>query len=161
MKIGVISDSHGETSSVKLALGMIDRMGVELTIHCGDVGEDVLPLLKGRKVHFVQGNMDDPVRLREMPRDPHHEFHEQFGALVLAGKRVAFLHGHDVKILHRTINSGDWDVVCHGHTHAFSQSVEGRTLVVNPGALGRTQNPSMAVVDLASLDVAEIPLPLR
>lgn len=158
MKIGVISDSHGETSPVKQALGAIDRMGVELTIHCGDIGEDIVSLLKGRKIHFVLGNMDDPVRLRESLIDPGHVFHEHFGTLEIAGKQIAFLHGHDVKLLHRTINSGDWDMVCHGHTHAFSKSVEGRTLVVNPGALARTQNPSLAIVDLASLDVTEIPL---
>ena len=134
MKIGVISDSHGETSPTLQAIDVLDRLGVELTIHCGDVGSDVVPLLKERIVHFVPGNMDDPSQLRKAITDPNHTFHDGFGSLEMAGKRIAFLHGHDVKLLHQTINSGNWDLVCHGHTHTFSQRREGRTLVVNPGA---------------------------
>ena len=160
MKIGVISDSHGEIPPLKKALGTIDRLGVELMIHCGDVGDEVVSHLKGRTVHFVHGNMDDPVGLRESLVDPGHVYHDHLGALEMEGRQIAFLHGHDVKLLHRTINSGEWDMVCHGHTHAFSKSTEGRTLVVNPGALARAQNPSMAVVDLPSLEVTEIPLEL-
>jgi len=48
--------------------------------------------------------------------------------------------------------------VCHGHTHAFSSSREGSTLVLNPGAVSRTRSPSLAVVELPSLKVTEIPL---
>jgi uncharacterized protein len=48
--------------------------------------------------------------------------------------------------------------VCHGHTHAFSSRFEGRTLVLNPGALARTGRPSLAVVELTSMEVTEIPL---
>ncbi len=158
MKIGVISDSHNEVTPTRQALGNLDRLGVKLTIHCGDVGLEVVPLLKGRKIHFVHGNMDDPDRLREALVEPEHTLHDRLGTLKVNGTRVAFLHGHDVKLLHQTINSGDWDLVCYGHTHAFSSSREGRTLVLNPGALGRTQNPSMAVVELPSLEVTEIPL---
>ena len=158
MKIGVISDSHGEVSPTLQAIDVLDRFGVELTIHCGDVGLDVVPLLKERKVHFVPGNMDDPNQLRKAITDPKHTLHDKFGALELEGKRIAFLHGHDVKLLHQTINSGNWDLVCHGHTHAFSSRREGRTLIVNPGALARTQTPSLAVVELPSLDVSEISL---
>lgn len=158
MKIGVISDSHDEVTPTREALGNLDRLGVKLTIHCGDVGLEVVPLLKGRKIHFVHGNTDDPEQLREALVEPEHTLHDPLGTLELKGKRVAFLHGHDVKLLHQTIHSGDWDLVCYGHSHAFSSSREGRTLVVNPGALGRTQNPSMAVVELPSLEVTEIPL---
>ena len=160
MKIGVISDSHGEIPPVERAVGVIDRLNIEIIIHCGDVGEEVIPFLHGRKCHFVHGNMDDSVRLGELLVGPGHVFHDHFGRLEMDGRRIAFLHGHDVKLLHRTINSGEWDLVCHGHTHAFSKHVEGDTVVLNPGALGRTQNPSMAVVDLESLDVTEVSLQL-
>jgi predicted phosphodiesterase len=71
---------------------------------------------------------------------------------------VALLHGHDVKLLHRTIHSGHWDLVCHGHTHAFSSTRQGQTLVLNPGAVSRTRHPSLAVVELPLLEVTEVPL---
>jgi predicted phosphodiesterase len=68
------------------------------------------------------------------------------------------LHGHDVKLLRHTIHSGHWDLVCHGHTHVFSSRREGSTLVLNPGAVSRTSFPSVAVVELPSMEVTELPL---
>jgi putative phosphoesterase len=158
MKIGVISDTHGDVESLRQALRVLDSFGIDLMLHCGDIGLEVLPALAGRKVHFVHGNMDDPRRLREAISDPAHAFHEPMGTFEAEGRRVAFMHGHDVKLLRHAIHCGEWDLVCHGHTHAFSSTREGHTLVVNPGAISRTQNPSLAMIDLPSLDVTEIPL---
>jgi hypothetical protein len=158
MKIGVISDTHGEVRLTRRALDLLDGYHVDLTIHCGDIGAEVVPLLNGRQVHFVVGNTDDADRLREAICEPQHTLHDQLGTLELEGRRVAFLHGHDAKLLHHTIHSGHWDLVCHGHTHVFSSRREGSTLVLNPGALSRTDSPSVAVVELPSMKVTEIPL---
>jgi putative phosphoesterase len=158
MKIGAISDTHDDVEATRQAVRILDGLNVSLIIHCGDVGLDVVPLLKGRCLHFVCGNMDDPERLREVLVEPEHALHNQFATLEIEGRRVAFLHGHDVKLLYHTIHSGEWDLVLHGHTHAFSSGREGRTLVLNPGAVSRTSQPSLAVVDLSSLEVTQIPL---
>jgi uncharacterized protein len=157
MKIGVLSDTHGEIVAVDRAVRILREQGISLTIHCGDIGAEVVPLLKGLQIHFVHGNMDD-AQLREAVTDPEHTLHDQLGTLEIAGRHVAFLHGHDVKLLRHTIHSGDFDLVCHGHTHAFASAFEGQTLVLNPGALSRTSRPSLAIVDLTSLEVTEIPL---
>jgi uncharacterized protein len=158
MKIGVISDTHGDVGSTRHAVEILDRLRVGMTLHCGDVGVDIVPLFAGRRVHFVAGNMDDPDDLREAIRQPEHTLHEGVGTLEIEGCRVAFLHGHDVGLLHHTIRCGHWDLVCHGHTHVWSNGREGSTLVVNPGALTRTRFPSIAVIDLPSLDVTEVAL---
>jgi uncharacterized protein len=158
MKIGVISDTHGEIGLTRQALNILDAFYVDLTLHCGDVGSGVVPLFSGRQAHFVAGNMDNPDGLREAIVEPEHTFHGQFGTLEIEGCRVAFLHGHDVKLLHHTIHSGHWDLVCCGHTHAFSSVREGSTLVLNPGAVSRARSPSVAVVELPSMEVTEIPL---
>ncbi len=158
MKLGVISDTHGDVRLTRQALDVLDTVQVDLILHCGDVGLEVVPLLAGRKVHFVAGNMDDPESLRAAVVDPAHTLHDRLGTLEIEGRRVAFLHGHDVKLLRQTIQSGRWDLVCHGHTHTCSSSREGSTLVLNPGALARTSYPSVAVVELPSLDVIQIPL---
>ena len=158
MLIGVISDTHGDVGAVRQAIRILDSFHVSLTIHCGDIGPEILPLLKGRRFHFVSGNMEVVEPLPDVGRDPEHTFHDQLGTLELEGRRVAFLHGHDVKLLHHTIHSGEWDLLCHGHTHAFSVSREGQTLVLNPGALSRTRNPSLAIVELPSLEVTQVPL---
>ena len=158
MKIGVISDTHGDIEATQQAVCILRSLRVSELIHCGDVGIEILPFLKDLRVHFVSGNMDDPDRLREALTEPEHTFHDQFGTLEIEGLRMAFLHGHDVRLLHQTIHSGQWDLVCHGHTHSFSQRVEGRTVVLNPGALSRTIRPSLAIVDFPSLEITEIPL---
>jgi uncharacterized protein len=158
MTIGVISDTHGEIAQTRRALDILDRFQVGLIIHCGDVGPEVATLLKGRQVHFVIGNTDDPNALREVITDSKHTLHAELGTLEIEGCRVAFLHGHDVRLLHHTIHSGHWDLVCHGHTHVFSSGRTGSTLVVNPGALSRTHSPSLAVVELPSMEVTAIPL---
>jgi uncharacterized protein len=115
-------------------------------------------LLRGRRFHFVSGNMDYSDPPDAASADPEHTFHDQLGTLEIEGCRVAFLHGHDVRLLHHTVHSGQWDLVCYGHTHAFSSYREGRTAVLNPGALSRSLCPSLAVVELPSLEVTQIPL---
>jgi uncharacterized protein len=158
MKIGILSDSHGEVGAVQRAVHILQDLGVSLAIHCGDIGSGVIPLLKGLRTHFVHGNMDDVERLRRIVTDPAHTFHEQVGSLEIEGRRIAFLHGDDIQLLRHTIHSGHWDLVCHGHTHVFSHGFEGQTLVLNPGALSRTSRPSLAIVEMPSLEVTEIPL---
>jgi uncharacterized protein len=158
MKIGVISDTHGEVGLTREALNVLDALQVDLTLHCGDVGLEVMRLLAGRQVHFVAGNTDNLESLHAAMIDPKHTFHGQVGELELEGCRVAFLHGHDVKLLRQTIQSGRYDLVCHGHSHSFSSSTTGTTLVLNPGALSRTRSPSVAIVELPSIEVTQIPL---
>jgi uncharacterized protein len=158
MKLGVLSDTHGDVSAVQLAVRLLNRHGVEIVIHCGDVGTDVVPLLHGLKTHFVCGNMDDPDALRQAIRAPSQTLHEPLGILEVEGRRIAFLHGHDAHMLRHIIHSGYWDLVCHGHTHAFTQGKEGETVVLNPGAVSRTTQPSVAVVDLPSMEIEQIPL---
>ena len=53
--------------------------------------------------------------------------------------------------LRNTVQAGEWDLVCYGHTHAAKQHRQGRTLVLNPGALYRATPHSLAVVELPEL----------
>jgi uncharacterized protein len=158
MKIGVLSDTHGETGATERAIRILHQQHVGLAIHCGDVGSDIVPLLKGLPTHFVYGNVDELDPLHEAMVDSEHTLHRELGSLEIEGRRVAFLHGHDVKLLRHTIHSGGYDLVCHGHTHAFSHTIEGKTVVLNPGAVARTTHPSVAIVAMPSLEVTEIAL---
>jgi uncharacterized protein len=158
MKIGVLSDTHGEVRATQRALLALEKIAVDVLIHCGDVGVEIVSLLEQQTTHFVCGNIDDPEALRAAIQAPAHRLHEPLGTIEVDGVRIAFLHGDDVKLLRHTIHSGHWDLVCHGHTHAFSKARQGRTLVLNPGAVAHTTQPSMAVVDLPSLDVEQLTL---
>lgn len=158
MKIGVLSDTHGDIWAAEEACRMLRNFQVSLAIHCGDVGESVPGVMRGLPCHFVCGNTDNADELREETAAAEHVFHENFGTLEFAGRKVAVLHGHDAKLLRETIRSGQWDLVCTGHSHVFSHHFEGRTLVLNPGALFRTKQPSVAVVEMPSLEVTEVRL---
>jgi putative phosphoesterase len=158
MKIGVLSDTHGEAAAVECACRILRDQGVQLAIHCGDIGPSIIPLFNGLTTHFVFGNVDNLEEIRQAITDPEHKLHDHFGTLEVGGCQVAFMHGHDIRLLHTTIHSGRYDLVCHGHTHVFSRNYEGRTLVLNPGALSRTIRPSVAIVEIPSLKVTELPL---
>ena len=58
MKIGIVSDSHGNTRS--LSKGLKAMGSVDLIFHLGDYYEDGLYLktLTSVPVHLVKGNMD-------------------------------------------------------------------------------------------------------
>jgi len=152
MLIGVVSDTHGHLPRTQQAVSRLTDLGVELVLHCGDVGSpQVIEALAQWPVHFVFGNVDDPSELREAIGQPGRHCHERFGKLEILGKKIAFLHGDDGKLLRQTVQSGTWDLVCYGHTHSAEITTHGRTLLVNPGALYRAPQPTLAVVDLPGL----------
>jgi putative phosphoesterase len=136
---------------------MLDALEVELVIHCGDIGSaSIVPLFDRWPVHFVLGNVDDQTSMPEIIAGAGHTCHDRFGTMELEGKRIAFLHGDDTRWLRRTIQSGVWDLVCHGHTHRAEVTSRGSTTVLNPGAIARTARPSIAAVRLPSLQVIPI-----
>jgi putative phosphoesterase len=152
MLIGVLSDTHGRIDRTQEAVRMLESLQVEAVLHCGDIGSaEIVRLLAGWPAHFVFGNVDDPNMLRAAIDESGRTCHEWFGSLELEGRRIALLHGDDVRRLRQTIECGQWDLVCHGHTHVAAIRTEGRTLVLNPGALQRTSRPSIAVVELPAL----------
>jgi uncharacterized protein len=161
MQIGVLSDTHGHLANTRQAVAELEARPVELVIHCGDIGAaEIVPLLDPWPTHFVFGNVDhNESELRNAIEAAQQTCHERFGSLELEGRRIAFLHGDDTLRLRETISSGQWDLVCHGHTHVAEHYRLGKTLVLNPGALYRANPHSLAVVSLPDLKVTEIPLP--
>lgn len=152
MLIGICSDTHGRTSTLRQALAVFDAAGVERLVHCGDVGGmDVFDLLAGRPVWFVWGNTDVPnagiyayletVGLPVPPRPP----------LLLdwAGKRLAVFHGHEAAF-ERPDGLGRLDYVLHGHTHLRRDDRLGPVRIINPGALHRARVKTVATLDLTS-----------
>jgi putative phosphoesterase len=159
MQFGVISDTHGDLPTTLAAVRMFASFGVDGVIHCGDIGPpETVALFSPFRGHFVFGNMDDHAALRERITAAGHHCYERFGHLRLEGRSIAFLHGDDGRLLKQTVTSGRWDLVCHGHTHVAARNQVGGTLVLNPGAIQRTAAPSVAVVELPSLEVTAVAL---
>jgi hypothetical protein len=160
MRLGVVSDTHGNLESTRAAVQMLASLEVDTVLHCGDVGSATVVRLFDRwPTHFVLGNVDRevPELEREIAAAGQH-CHGRFGSLELAGVRIAWLHSDDERAFARAVESGDWDLVCYGHTHRAEHHRQGPTLVLNPGALHRARPHSLAVVDLPGLEVTTVPL---
>ena len=157
MLVGVVSDTHANVQATRQAVRMLESLDASAAIHCGDIGTAaVVELFEGLPTHFVLGNVDHPRMLEEAIDRAGQTCHGRFGTLELGGRNVAFLHGDDLRRLHETIGSGDWDLVCHGHTHCANTFRQGNTVVLNPGAVADADGPSVAVVETASLRVTPV-----
>ena len=160
MQIGVISDTHGHMSNTQAAVRMLESLDVAAVLHCGDIVSTEIPkLLKGWPSHFVFGNCDgDHIGLRAAIEQAGLTCHGLFGDFELGSRRIALIHSHDPRLFRHVTTSGEYDLVCYGHTHLAEQHRNGKTLVLNPGALYRATPHTIAVVDLDSLSATIIPL---
>ncbi|MDR0521035.1 MAG: YfcE family phosphodiesterase [Planctomycetaceae bacterium] len=154
-KLGVLSDTHGLLEETKLAVQIFRDQRVTAVIHCGDIGgSEIVRAFQGIPTHFVFGNSDgEDESAASAARETGNRLHGWFGSLELAGKRIAFLHGHQNTLFEETLASGKWDLICYGHTHSASLQTYNSAILLNPGAFRRVARPSVAVVDLPELAV--------
>lgn len=160
MLIGVVSDSHGHVELARQAVRMLESLQVERVLHCGDIGSTaVVDLFGAWPTDFVFGNCDDRrAELAAAIEAAGQNCHGEFGDLVIANRRVALLHSHDGRKFQHALTSGEWDLVCYGHTHVAAAERRGSTLALNPGALYRANPHSLAVVDMSDLTATIVPL---
>lgn len=152
MRIAVVSDTHGHVAYTQDAIERIRSLNVSAVLHCGDIGSpEIVPLFAEWLTHFVFGNVDRAGALTGSIESAGQTCHGQFGRLELAGRRIALLHSHDRAKFLEVTTSGEFDLVCYGHTHVAEHHLVGETLVLNPGALFRATPHSLAVVDLADM----------
>jgi hypothetical protein len=150
MLIGILSDSHGRYLTVRRAVRLFERLGVDLIVHCGDIGdESVLDELAGHPCRFVWGNMDQPGA-------GINAFLESVGIpapdaapIQADGKTILVFHGHE-RAFHEAVSDEAADYILHGHTHCKRDERIGRCRVINPGALHRANPKSVATLDTAS-----------
>jgi putative phosphoesterase len=152
MRIGIVSDTHGRSHNIRLALDLLRQHGVTTVIHCGDIEDpDTISLFAGLTAHFVFGNCDyDQEALRQAITAIGATLHEPFGDLELEGKKLAFLHGHEHGQKRDVENSGHFDYLFYGHTHQAEEHRTGPTRVINPGALHRANPKTFIILDLAT-----------
>jgi putative phosphoesterase len=151
--IGLISDTHGMVRpTVHGAL-----VGVELILHAGDVGGDLVldELATIAPVVAVFGNTDASVDPRLRAAIEH----------TIGGVSIHVSHGHELgsptpeKLLERYAA----DVIVYGHTHTQLVARADGRLVVNPGAAGARRfrlEPSVARLTIVNgrAEVELVPL---
>lgn len=160
MRIGVISDTHGHVGNMLAAMRMLESLEVEAVLHAGDIGTAEIPkLLSPWPTSFVFGNCDhDMDGLRASIEQAGLKCLGRFGVVELEGRQIALIHSDDARLFRQVTTSGRYDLVCYGHTHHAEQHYDGKTLVLNPGALYRATPHSIAVVDLATMEATIVPI---
>jgi len=164
MRICILSDSHDHRTLLDVAVARAAAAGAEAVLHCGDVvAPSTLHCLEkhGMPVHVIHGNnTGDLYSLARLAADDASviQYHGMDARLILGGRRIFIVHyPHYARAMAAT---GDWDIVCCGHSHeAATERVAnirgGETLVLNPGTVGGVGNApaTLMLVDLESLEL--------
>ena len=130
MRIGIISDSHGNTMAIDMAVKMAGK--VDCWLHAGDLIGDVeyLSMVTEKEIFNVAGNCDWPQMT--VP-----------DALLIskAGHRIFLAHGHNYGVkrssdeIKSTAIAKGADIVVYGHTHVAVIQQEENCLTINPGSI--------------------------
>lgn len=160
MRIGILSDTHDRLPAMKAAIELLRRHGAEFYIHCGDVGgEGILDQLAGLPAAFVWGNNDyDRMDLQRYAERLEIACYGNFADLELGGKRFAVLHGDDFRLRQRILTEQRHDYLLQGHTHVRQDERVGTIRCINPGALHRTKQKSVALLDTATDTLTFLPV---
>ncbi len=157
MKVGIISDTHGQIDQALSAAREFIFRGVDVVLHCGDIGCDMVLTEMAAlfqtleiKLYAVLGNCDLAECWDFYPENIGVEVLGRFGELVLDDKRIALLHSDDEAVFERAAKADQYDYIFSGHTHVRHDQRMHRTRLINPGAAGRGMHPSCAVLDLAT-----------
>lgn len=153
MKIAIVSDSHDNLANIEKAFDYINKEGVEIAIHCGDVCtsrtlREILNKFNG-KFHLVFGNVDgDRSKMEEVAKMfPNCKIWGETGELIIEGKKIAFLHFPE--FARNLASQQKYDFVFYGHTHKPFEEKIGKTRLINPGNLaGLYYKASFAIYDL-------------
>jgi uncharacterized protein len=161
MIVGILSDTHGRGDAMAEAVRLLTDAGAEFLIHCGDVGgEAVIDHLAGSKALLIWGNND-------WERAPLTRYAEALGITVgpslaeveLDGKRFAVTHGDDSRLVRRVLDEQRHDYLLLGHSHVRRDSRIGRVRMINPGALHRAIEKTVAILDTTNDALRFIPVP--
>jgi putative phosphoesterase len=150
--IGILSDTHDRVDAMAAGVALLREAGAEFFVHCGDVGsERVLDHLAGLPSAFVFGNTDwDRAALARYAESIGVACHGALADLELGGKKVAVTHGDDFRLKQRILSDKRHDYLLQGHTHVRADERVGTTRVINPGALHRAKEKTVAVLDTAT-----------
>ncbi|WP_346355964.1 metallophosphoesterase [Azotosporobacter soli] len=144
MKIGVVSDSHGQRAALKVAAQALGE--VDLWLHAGDCSQDASALAEVSiaPIIAVKGNCDGSVQTKA----------DEF--ITLSGCRLWLTHGHRHGVKWNCDELVWWakeyqvQGVIYGHSHLPDCHWEDGVLLLNPGsvALPRQGRASCALLEV-------------
>ena len=162
MKIAILSDIHDHIWNLDKVLTKV-KDKVKAIIFCGDM---CAPFTAGNlakagvPTYVCLGNGDEDQigslqRALEVIKISGGKMHwipltEEFGKVVVDGKKIAFCHYP--KLGELLAKTGDYDAVFHGHTHVSKSETFGKTLLVNPGAVCGIQKGQPGIASYSIYD---------
>ena len=161
MKICIVSDSHDRADALAQAVREAKERGAAAVMHCGDlIGANTLRLAMsaGLPMHLIHGNnLGDPLALHNLSLASGGlvQYHGADARIELGGRRIFVVHYPDYG--HAMACTGDWDLVCCGHSHRagiarVSNIKGGQTWLVNPGTVAGLAAPATWILgDLATM----------
>jgi len=161
MKIGVLSDTHGDVERTQIAVDLFMQRNVATIVHCGDVGSTACIKVLGTAkidVYLVRGNMDRQADLlTAAATEPNIHFARHVVTASLGGgEYLAATHGNNEDILEELILGKQFRYVCHGHTHRYRDEQLGTVHVINPGAIFRPRHPRYPTIALVDTDTDRV-----
>ena len=153
VKIGIVSDSHGDIRVFEDMLAVPGAAAAELWLHAGDFAPDAddLEKLTGKRVERVLGNCD-------VYADGIYEE----TVVEAAGYRIFLTHGHlfnvrfDTAMLSAAAREAGADIAVYGHTHTALEE-RGDVTVLNPGSIARPRDERRGSFMLVELHEHEVP----
>ena len=150
MKFGLISDTHDCVERTEDAVALLKQAGADVLFHCGDLTTaNIVEVCAELPFYFVFGNcdFDNASFLKQAAKSCGATCLETGGVVELAGKRIALTHGHLTQKLQALLDDRP-DVLLTGHSHLKMDRTEGSTRRINPGALHRAHEYTVALLDL-------------
>ena len=178
MKLGIVSDIHGNVAGLSRALELLD--GVDEILCLGDsiheyrFSNGVVALLRERNISTIKGNHEEVFFSRHGERARAADWIDRDHAQWLAdqpSERLLERCGRRVRMIHSTpwsprgeyvfpqnpmfarMADCDADVLLYGHTHHAVVQHVGATLIINPGSAGESRGSGDAVLSCAVLDL--------
>lgn len=147
MRIGIISDTHGDMSNIDKAIPYLKKC--DLIIHAGDYIDDAEYLYYATDVNVkcVKGNCDS------YNMDGHYDL-----TFSVKDKKFFICHGnyHDVKMglrsLYKFAKENNIDFVVFGHTHIPTYETIDNITFINPGSLTYPRGGSSKSFGILTLD---------
>lgn len=148
--IGLLSDSHSRAAATRSAVDILLRQGATVLLHLGDVGTpEVIDALvaPGIESRLVFGNTDwDTPALERYATGLGVHVDHPVGQLTYSDKQLVYTHGHLPAAMTNAL-AQHVNYLCHGHTHEPRDERHGPTRIINPGALFRANQYSVALLD--------------
>lgn len=149
MRIGILSDTHDRQERAGKAVAALVDAGAEVLIHCGDLTvPDIVYECAPRPSYFVFGNNDDDVDGIRAAIDAIQGNCLGWGGIVtIGGKRIGITHGDQRREVAKLVAESP-DYFLFGHSHIPSDERRGPTRWINPGALHRADQWTVALLNL-------------